>query len=131
MSNTFGPGVLTEEKIQAAIDKVFEAHGGYNIPLMHFYALVCGELKSNDIFEASVVQDYIFRQVQKGTYRLVKGRNGGICKPTVSFPTYGAKDVAINPTVAAVNNHTCPCCGNDKVSTSERTCWKCGGNLHV
>jgi hypothetical protein len=29
----------------------------------------------------------------------------------------------------AVNDHVCPCCGNDKVSKTEKSCWKCGGTL--
>ena len=30
---------------------------------------------------------------------------------------------------AAINNHTCPSCGNNRCSTSEKSCWLCGGKL--
>lgn len=30
---------------------------------------------------------------------------------------------------AAVNNHKCGACGNDRCSTTEVTCWKCGNKL--
>ena len=29
----------------------------------------------------------------------------------------------------AVNNHTCPTCGNSRCSRAETNCWLCGGNL--
>src|ERR1700723_4317223 len=32
------------------------------------------------------------------------------------------------PTVA-VNDHVCPSCQNNRVSRSEKTCWKCGNPL--
>ena len=34
-----------------------------------------------------------------------------------------------DPSVPAINDHSCPSCGNDRCSKSERTCWKCGGKL--
>jgi hypothetical protein len=36
--------------------------------------------------------------------------------------------VAVDPTIA-VNDHTCPTCGNNRCSKSEKTCWRCGGVL--
>lgn len=30
---------------------------------------------------------------------------------------------------AAINNHTCKHCGNKKCSTTEKSCWLCGGKL--
>lgn len=30
---------------------------------------------------------------------------------------------------SAINNHTCPSCGNDRCSKTEKSCWKCGGKL--
>lgn len=33
------------------------------------------------------------------------------------------------PTTAAVNDHTCPSCGNNRCSKAEVKCWKCGGVL--
>jgi hypothetical protein len=29
----------------------------------------------------------------------------------------------------AMNDHTCPSCGNDKCSKAEKSCWKCGATL--
>lgn len=29
-----------------------------------------------------------------------------------------------------MNNHTCPSCGNTRVSKSEKSCWLCGNSLH-
>ena len=42
------------------------------------------------------------------------------------------KDIQISGTVtmcAAVNDHICPSCKNDRCSKTERTCWLCGGKL--
>jgi hypothetical protein len=43
----------------------------------------------------------------------------------------GERPIA-NPTAvsgAAVNNHTCSHCGNDRTSLAELKCWKCGEKL--
>jgi hypothetical protein len=45
-----------------------------------------------------------------------------------------AQDMPINqalvgPTEPAINDHTCPSCGNNKVSKNEKSCWSCGNPL--
>lgn len=32
--------------------------------------------------------------------------------------------------VAAVNDHVCPSCNNNRCSKSEKSCWRCGSSLH-
>jgi hypothetical protein len=34
-----------------------------------------------------------------------------------------------NAVLAAVNDHICPSCRNDRCSKSEKSCWKCGNSL--
>ena len=44
----------------------------------------------------------------------------------------GSSPVIVSPqgvALAAINDHTCPGCGNTRCSKSERTCWRCGGKL--
>lgn len=36
---------------------------------------------------------------------------------------------SVNANSVAVNDHTCPSCRNDKCSKTEKSCWKCGGDL--
>jgi hypothetical protein len=49
-----------------------------------------------------------------------------IGKVNVSSPSpVVAKPVA----PVAINNHTCPTCGNTACSRSESKCWKCGNPL--
>lgn len=35
----------------------------------------------------------------------------------------------ISDILPAINNHICPTCKNDRVSKSEKSCWKCGNKL--
>lgn len=85
----------------------------------------------------NTITEYLNDEVRAGRLVLTRGMKGGISKPDLNdqWQSYAAvmqaKDVGINPVVSvAVNDHVCPCCKNDKVSKAERTCWKCGGNLH-
>jgi len=34
-----------------------------------------------------------------------------------------------NPVPTAINDHVCPHCKNDRVSSIEKSCWLCGGSL--
>ena len=39
-----------------------------------------------------------------------------------------SKDIVIDSAIA-INDCTCPTCKNDRCSSTEKTCWRCGGNL--
>jgi hypothetical protein len=66
-------------------------------------------------------------------YTVIRGRSGGIIRDK----DYAAKDAAATQAIydalttasKPINDHVCPSCGNDKVSKTERSCWKCGGKL--
>jgi len=43
------------------------------------------------------------------------------------------ENIAINAactSAIAVNDFTCPSCGNTRCSKTEKSCWSCGNNLH-
>lgn len=40
-----------------------------------------------------------------------------------------SKNDGASSTQPAVNDRTCPSCGNDRCSTTEKSCWKCGNQL--
>ena len=71
------------------------------------------------------VRDYI-----TSNCTVVKGAKGGIMRPTLidKFNASVARDLLKE--VTAINDHKCPSCGNDRVSKCEKSCWKCGSNLH-
>ena len=72
---------------------------------------------SNTCYE---VANFLEEQIKAGSLIRTKGPRGGISFPQDKVETIPAP---------AINNHICPCCKNDRVSKSERTCWKCGGAL--
>lgn len=40
------------------------------------------------------------------------------------------KDTIVGVIYYPVNDHVCPTCNNERCSKQEKTCWKCGSNLH-
>lgn len=39
--------------------------------------------------------------------------------------------IVCDPNAPAVNDHVCPTCKNTRCSKTEKTCWRCGNNLHA
>lgn len=117
---------LTDEQIKLALDTLWDSypsHVRFNLPFMVSTACsLLGSTVGSYGSDSQKVIDYI-----KANYVIVIGKDGGVMRPNIPVLV---KDVVTSPTSAAVNNHICPCCGNDKVSKTERSCWKCGGNLH-
>lgn len=76
------------------------------------------------------VVSFLADEVRAGALVRSRGPKGGISLPTftaeLNRPIHGQQ-----ATVAvAVNDHVCPGCKNDRVSKSEKSCWKCGCSLH-
>ncbi len=147
--SSLGVRELTDAEIQSAIDKVWSDNStcvSMTRPaMMGMVMRVLGtkpvEYKAHD----ERITNYIMNH-----YKVVKGRMGGIMNPAAMIAhkarmsaykdglLAGARITDMDIKVCldglkklpAINNHICPHCKNDRVSKSEASCWKCGGNLH-
>lgn len=128
-------GQLTDAEMDLAIKKVWDEYPHINaIPKYHLISRACHQLAVNYDLFSQQFSEYIDRLVAAGTLGSRKGRTGGIFRQ--NQPSNRITDDDIRKcmdklqSMPAINDHICPCCGNDRVSKSERSCWKCGGSLH-
>lgn len=85
---------------------------------------VCGPPKRLTLEEANLV---LKNHLIFGSYevRVIRPDDSSFPIPTQSIkPT----STPVQPSVA-INDHTCRTCRNDRVSRSEKTCWRCGHTL--
>ena len=124
-------------QIAKKVTRVFEKHPGVDrIPGANLVSMVVFELapRAVDWSQACVdVQEYLTEEINAGRMTRTKGRTGGIGFPSGSrlsnIPTGTLPPPMPAIVSVAINDHTCPGCGNNRCSKSERTCWKCGGKL--
>ncbi len=135
------------DEIKTAIQAVFDQHPHVNS--IHTYALFSLIIHRLNITDPDSYSAYMqeFREMTKdpssGVYA-VKGRNGGVMRPghmcacgvrakgcvhhgAVPIQQQAPSMVASN---AAINDHTCTSCGNNRCSKTEKSCWKCGSPIH-
>ncbi len=138
------------DEIKTAIQAVFDEHP--NINSIHTYALFSLIVPRLKITDPDTYSAYMleFREMTKDPssgISLVKGRNGGVMRPgTMCACGVVAKHCAHHgqaaapiqrqaPSMvasnAAINDHTCTSCGNNRCSKTEKSCWKCGSPIQV
>lgn len=119
------------------IDEVYnnDYKGVTTIPLPNLLAMACRKIPGLRWENASDVAEQMHQLILDSTnlFEVRKGKNGGVYrKPGSVVGDHAQTTARLNQSVAvsaAVNNHTCPGCGNTKCSTDEKSCWKCGGAL--
>ena len=120
---------MDNQVIADAIAKVWKQYyEARSMPVSTMISLVlctCGDTGESLASMSDQVRNYL-----KDNTTIVKGRMGGIMRPTLTaqFNASVARDLLKE--VVATNDHKCPSCGNDRVSKCEKSCWKCGSNLH-
>lgn len=112
----------TKADYRKVLEGLFTLHP--NIPLRMDYviAYMLNELSISPEDYRNTMYDikkFLQEETGVGSISILHGPNGGV---------FQAKRLAVSQ--QAVNDHVCPCCRNERVSKSEKTCWKCGGNLH-
>jgi hypothetical protein len=97
--------------------------------LMAAVNLVCRDipgLKEENRLRVSAQVERFIRESPK--YELRQGAAGGLFKRGKSGGSGSSVSIPLSTSVA-INNHTCPGCGNTACSKDEKSCWKCGGSL--
>lgn len=136
------PFARTNEEFLNAMNGVFDKYPGMriNAPLMINVMMQTLNVKPHEFREAQdMIYDFLASQKHAGVISVLKGKNGGMMKNHVSSnpllaPIETKKTIAgpvryVGEVAPAINDHTCPSCGNTSCSKSERTCWKCGNAL--
>lgn len=92
----------------SVVDRTLKDYGRINMPAA--IAIVLGEchVRPENYTRVGLQVERFLRE--SSSFQILKDKNGGFFK---SEP--------INP-----NNYTCKGCGNEKLSTMEKSCWKCG-----
>lgn len=120
----------TAEEFRVAMHSVFDQYptARINMPAVVNIMMQRLQVKPHQWREAeSQIVGYLKGQADAGVLNLTKGKNGGMMR---NGPTKQVESVLQSATSGpAVNDHTCPNCGNTACSKSERSCWKCGNVL--
>ena len=148
--STFGrlppppPFHRTSEEFRVAMHSVFDRYPNVrlNMPAVVSIMIQGLNVKSHEFKEAQdQILGYLKGQADNGVITITKGKNGGIMrsspsemvkvetKKTIEGPIRYVGETLKVESPKAINNHTCPGCGNTKCSKDERSCWKCGGSL--
>lgn len=148
--STFGrlppapPFQRTNEQFEQAFHKSFDQYGPnpnlrMNMPML--VTLMARHLEVTPVHWREAqdqILDYLRSLESVGKVNITKGKNGGVSrnsqppietKMTIGGPVrFVGETIKVDPP-KAINDHTCPHCGNTACSKTERSCWKCGGSL--
>lgn len=122
-----------EVQAKAWLGYVNESLDKYNVqgmPMVTLLSVVAQKIPGLRPENYSMVIAQVEKMLRESPdFEFRKGKSGGIFRKALNFPiASGTLPAPIHNVVAVTvsDNYTCKGCGNTKLNSKEKSCWKCG-----